>query len=298
MAVVTWSQWHSSHLVGLEIKRLKADLPWLVHMSDPWVDNPYSNYTPKEKEKNTILEKQVIEHADMLLFTSAETVELVMNKYPDKWRDKAKVVPHVFDASLFGETQTKSEDNKVVVRHIGHFYGLRSPAPLLHALAEIHKTNPTVLDNVRFEIIGNIEPGLLNGEDWAGVPDGLVKTIEPVAYKRSLELMQQSDLLLIVDAPSKLSVFLPSKLVDYIGSANPIMGITPPGASCELIKRLGGWVADPTDCTGIVKALSRALDHAKTYRNKTFGDQTIRDEFDAAYVGKNKATLIQSLFTG
>ena len=46
-------------------------------------------------------------------------------------------------------------------------------------------------------------------------------------------------MLLILDAPFKISVFFPSKLVDYIGANKPILAITPEGSCAEIVRKLG-----------------------------------------------------------
>ena len=81
----------------------------------------------------------------------------------------------------------------------------------------------------------------------------------PIVRKRthipkSLKLMATSDLLLVVDGPDDLSVFLPSKLIDYLGAQVPILGIVPPGAAAKLLARLDAPVSrsaqSRTDCIG------------------------------------------------
>jgi hypothetical protein len=40
--MVTWSQPHSSHLIGLKLKSSQKISPkWIAHFSDPWISNPY-----------------------------------------------------------------------------------------------------------------------------------------------------------------------------------------------------------------------------------------------------------------
>ena len=77
-------------------------------------------------------------------------------------------------------------------------------------------------------------------------------------------MMESADLLLIVDAPGEISVFLPSKLVDYIGAGRPICALTPPGAAARVTREAGGWVADPADAEAGATALLAALEYAAT----------------------------------
>ena len=46
---------------------------------------------------NRQLEARVIEHADRVVFTTPETVDLVMAKYPALWRKKVRVIPHGYN---------------------------------------------------------------------------------------------------------------------------------------------------------------------------------------------------------
>jgi glycosyltransferase involved in cell wall biosynthesis len=71
-----------------------------------------------------------------------------------------------------------------------------------------------------------------------------------------------ADVLLVVDAPSDGdSVFLPSKLVEYLAFRTPILGLTPrAGASARLLDRLGCLVAAPEDDGEIAEALSTLLE--------------------------------------
>lgn len=94
--------------------------------------------------------------------------------------------------------------------------------------------------------------------------------------------MVDSDGLLIMDAPADLSVFLPSKLIDYIGAARPILGITPPGTSSDLIRKIGGWVAHPSRTDEIITKLRDFISHTST--SKPFGQQEERSRYDVSTV--------------
>ncbi|MFN2598462.1 MAG: hypothetical protein ABR563_14925, partial [Pyrinomonadaceae bacterium] len=241
--IVTFSQPTTDHLVGLELKK-SFRAPWIAHFSDPWVENPFYSTDVATRDFNLAAERAVCESADRLIFTSAETVELVMSKHPAAWRAKARVLPQCFDPQLYparssrdGDDQARNDDDaRVVVRHVGNFYGARTPAPLLRALALLADSNESLLRGVAFELIGVNDPSLVMREGAERLPAGLVTTTPPVGHRESLRLMSESDGLLIVDAPADVSVFLPSKLIDYLGAARPVFGFTPRGAARALIE--------------------------------------------------------------
>ena len=251
--VASFGEPMSDHLVGLELKR-RLGVPWLAHFSDPWSDNPFRAGRFLTRPIDRSLEARVVEAADRVVFTSNETRDLVMRKYPAHWRMKTAVLAHAYDPALYPPSAAK--DRTIVVRHIGSFYGRRTPLPLLRALLAIDRRT---LDGVRFELVGRTPLWLPFHPAWRALPDGLVRREGFVPYSRSLSLMSASDLLLVIDAPSELSVFLPSKLIDYLGARVPVMGIVPPGTSASLLHRMGGITADTRRPREVVAALENAL---------------------------------------
>lgn len=257
--LVTFGQPMSDHLAGLRIKR-EIGMPWIAHFSDPWADSPYRK-GGLSHWLNRRMERRVVEMADRVIFTSQETLDLVMGKYPREWIKKARVLPHCYDPELFGPKTER--DVGIVFRYLGGFYNPRTPNALIHALAILNRDQPRILRDVRIELIGTIANDVKLTDLYRELPAGLL-TIKPsVDYKNSLELMKNSSALLVIDAPFEESVFLPSKLIDYIGAGQPIFAITPPGTSAELVGQLGGIVANPSDVNDIVTKLAHLLDSVR-----------------------------------
>ncbi len=74
-------------------------------------------------------------------------------------------------------------------------------------------------------------------------------------------------MLLVIDAPADDSLFLPSKLIDYLPLRRPILGLTPlRGASADLIRRLGYPVVAPDDEAAIAGQIEALLDLKQTGR--------------------------------
>lgn len=280
-AMATFGEPMSDHLVGLAVKR-RFGTPWLVHFSDPWADNPFRSFQPLANWRNRQLEAEVIKNADSVVFTSEETRNLVMRKYPAKWMKKTFILPHSFDPVEFNKLPVSTRsDEKLTIRYLGNFYGHRTPFPLIRALAQMVQKTPDILKDVRFQIVGTLPGWMRMHPALRRLPEGLLEFCSSVKYSDSLELMASSDLLMVIDAPAKESVFLPSKLVDYIGSGRPIFGIVPPGASKKLIERLGGLTADPKNLNEIVSNLVEAITQARSLRDSSgvWGAEEVRQEF-------------------
>ena len=261
--LVTFGEPMSDHLVGLRLKR-QMGLRWIAHFSDPWIDNPFRRHEFLARYVNARLESNVIFEADRVIFTSQETLDLVMRKYPLEWRAKAIVLPHNFDPALY--PQSVKPTGPLTVRYLGNFYGHRSPTPLFRALKILLSQEPKVLEETRFELVGSMPHRMREHSSLKNLPEGLVRLCESVPYSESLKLMATSDLLLVVDGPDDLSVFLPSKLIDYLGAQVPILGIVPPGAAAKLLARLDAPVVDPRNPEQIASALSSMLGQAANRR--------------------------------
>src|SRR5262249_17067132 len=140
---------------------------------------------------NRKLEARVVEAADRIVFTSQETLDVVMGKFPGNLRDKCVVLGHAYDPGLYPRSAPRSDT--IVVRHVGSFYGKRTPLPLLRALARM---DSRVLEGVRFELIGRSPRWLRHHSAWRRLPAGLVRCESAVGYSRALNLMAEADLLL------------------------------------------------------------------------------------------------------
>lgn len=294
-AIVSWSQWHSIHLAAMVLARDRRAPPWLAHFSDPWSTNPFYREGRLTRAINRQLEGRVLRSADRLLFTSEETVNLMLGD-DALLRAKARVLPHAFDSTLLADAPDgRSTNGHLVVRYIGQFYGPRSPQPLFEGLRALLSARPDLAARLRVEIVGRVEPHLVDSPAARDLPQGLVCVRDPVPYMVSLGLIRDSDILLVIDAPMELSPFLPSKLVDYVGARRPIVGITPPGAAASLIAELGGWTADPRDPAGVAIALRRAVEHVERAGPAPFGDPTVRDRYEVRRVGRDMAAVIDEV---
>lgn len=237
--IVAFGRPHSDLIIGMKLKEIFR-VPLVIHLSDPWVDNPYAQLGGCVKKINSHLEAKVMAAADLVLFTNKDQLQLVMQKYPQEVQQKARVLNHCFESTLYKQIR-KSRD-KFVIRHVGNLYGQRSPKPFLQAISLLLTEKPELEEKIQIDFFGQISAAHKQ-KIFDFDLDHIVTIHSPVSYLESLQVMHSSDLLLLIDAESEHNTFFPSKLADYIGAQKNILGITSKqGPSAEIITAYGGKV--------------------------------------------------------
>jgi hypothetical protein len=170
------------------------------------------------------------------------------------------------------------------------------PDVLLSVLRKVTARSPHLLQGVRFEFYSRFPDGASQFSRPPGLPPGLWESREPVDYLASLRLMQEADGLLTLDAPFAPSVFLPSKLIDYVGARKPIWSISPPGAATELTRSVGGWVSDPRDPCAVESVLLEFIQTLRRQRlsRASFCDENARESYSIGNVSETLAHAIRS----
>jgi glycosyltransferase involved in cell wall biosynthesis len=264
-ALVTFAQPWVDHLIGLRIKKTAPSLPWIAHFSDPWFDSPYLHFADaRNKRLVRRQEQRVIEAADTVVFVTRQTADLVMAKYPTAWRSKVSVVGHGYDEDILQLLRpTRPNPDKFRVVHTGSFYGNRGPQVVLDALSEL-SLDPAIRRQLAVDFIGYLGAESVSLAENNKLND-IVRFHGRKGYVESLQAAVDAHLLLLIDAPAENSVFLPSKIADYVLLRRPILGITPEtGASAELLRRLGCTVVPPDNTQAVAKALREAFANWKS----------------------------------
>jgi len=290
-AVISFAQPWSDHLIGLRVHR-STHLPWVAHFSDPWVDSPYA--TSRQQSIWRRMEATVIREATALVFVTQETADVVMQKYPDAWRAKVSIVPHGFDPRLpVNAVNSIDRSRPLRLVYTGRFYrGIRTPLGLLEALAVLNRRSP-IAGQLEISLIGPQVGDYLAYAQRLGIAQSL-KFHDRVAPSEAASAAAQADVLLIIDAPSDgTSVFLPSKLVDYLPLRKPILGLTPAqGASAKLLRRLRCPIVPPDDANAIASAISDLL---RGWRDGTLAVDQSFDAIAAEYDIRNTSKLLSDV---
>jgi glycosyltransferase involved in cell wall biosynthesis len=160
--------------------------------------------------------------------------------------------------------------------YTGRFYrDRRTPTALFRALALLQE-RASLTGRLELVLMGPAVEAFQRDAAALGL-EGLVR-FEPRGSKQAASrAAAEADVLLVIDAPSAgPSLFLPSKLVDYLAFRKTILGLTPrQGAPARLLERLECPIAAPDDPHAIAAALSELLARRQSGRLR------VSDTFDA-----------------
>ncbi len=294
-AILTFPYPFSSAILGLILKK-RLNVKWICFFSDPWADNPHFGYRGIAKWINLKLESAVLRNVTRVVFPSPEMRDSYIGKYPFI-KDKACVLEHSFDAGMYRDISAR-RGGRMTVRHIGSFYKIRNARSFFEAVRNLIDAGELREDEILIELAGEILPKFRKYHMELIEKLGLgriVRMTGAVSYTESLSLMKSSDLLLIIDAPIKGSVFLPSKLIDYIGAERPILALTPSdSASAMIIGKVGGWLAEPDDVAQISERLLEILRcHKKGTLDETRPSKEAGKEYDISNHIEKFLTIIK-----
>lgn len=255
--IVSFAQPWTDHLIGLRLHR-DTGVPWVAHFSDPWTDSPYQPMAGWFAKRRTRLEADVIHDADATVFVNDYTRERVMKKYPEALRRRARVIPQGYESAA---PAAITGDGPLRIVYTGRFYGgVRTPQSLIAAVDALHRENP-LTGRLDIEFVGSGMDAYARAVDGLGLRD-IIRFTGRRSPNEARAAAAAADVLLLIDAPSNgPSLFLPSKLIDYLPLRRPILGITPlEGPSADLLRQLGYPVVAPGDEQGIKRVLAELID--------------------------------------
>ncbi|MEQ8284597.1 hypothetical protein [Thalassospira sp.] len=299
--LITRSQYHSAHLVGLDLKKEFPDLPWIACFSDPWSGADHQKTIPLFSSWSTRQERKVLEAADRLVFPTDGLRDFMTNAL-FRLISKSITLPHSFDPALyafdehlarFDGTEEVPVDDVIMFRLFGSFYGARHPEVLLKALDHIKVPKGK---RVSFEIYGSPHEAYkgYNGQRSSASSDKVeVFYMGIVPHTEALRLMGEADFLVTIDAPQDgVSFYLPSKLVDYIGSGSALVAICSEGTVATLTEAAGGTVIKNFDPAEIADTFQRLIDFPDEGKKKSMIDTHV---FESGNVAKMMAKQIEAL---
>ncbi|WP_083329811.1 glycosyltransferase [Pseudomonas argentinensis] len=213
--VVSYSPTFSAHLGGLAYKKInKANSRWIADYGDPFsvsISMPPNNLKIY-KFLNFCFEKKVIESADKVVFTNAETLGEYVDFLGAASCARTTVIPHAVNVSAFFQGERAVVQQPFNLVYVGAFHrGIREPYFMVEFFNELCK---------RLNIIVNVY-GALNGVPASKVNVGCVRYHGLVSRDQAVELVRGADILINIENSN--CVMTPSKVVEYVATGLPIV---------------------------------------------------------------------------
>ena len=226
--VITTGPPHSLHLIGYELKK-RLNIKWISDFRDPWVNLNYLNrfhLLPSVKRRHKKLRDKVLINSNSVIVTSEKLKKLYKEIAPNIFK-----ITNGYDY----EYSTVNIDSKFSISHIGSLYPERNPKYLWDIIDEICINNEEFRSNLQINFIGNTSEKIikyLSNKTFKSC----VKFFDYVDYKRAIEFMCSSQILLMVEVNDNDSSYaIPGKLFDYLNSKRPIIAIGPDKSEVDQI---------------------------------------------------------------
>lgn len=310
-----------SILIGEYIKKIDPSIRWIASFGDPIYRNPYEfdvyiyrdillrklhiqnlllahpkliPYTlgnlPISKfrllKKLYFLEKTALQIADKIVVPSQKQLEYLLqfNNYK-KYRNKCVVIPHSYDEELYPKKYINNKD-KIIITYIGYMDEKRIPEEFFQALVHLKQLRVDKLKNLRIQFVGNISDKVKDMVEGLFLED-ICFFKSSVSYQESLRIMKESDYLLHIDANFDFlntgSIFLASKLIDYIGSQKRILILSDiDSEAATVIGNSQGIILERNNFKQISETIINLLDPIDDLQicDETYSAKNIAREFD------------------
>ncbi len=213
-----------SFLLGWYLKK-KYGLKWVASWNDPFPfsKNPFP-YSNRIVCRRWLVERRIIkmmQSADVHIFP-CDRLKRYMQGYLKVDEEKCLTVAHVCSFSV--PRKQKTSDGILRMIHSGNLFSPRNPDLFLRALASVLNKNPDF--KIHLTLLGRLQPDIDKMIEQYGLKD-YVKVIPSIEYKKCLQLMADYDVAVIVEAPVKEGIFLPTKVGEYVNMGIPVFAISP-----------------------------------------------------------------------
>ena len=294
-AIVTTGPPHSMHMIGLGLKKLHPDVPWIADFRDPWTNIDFYkelNLTYLADKRHHQLEKQVIQSADCVVVVSNDMVD-EFSRLPHQ---RIEMITNGFDAAdVSGRALTP--DSMFTISHIGTLNAARNPKTLWKVLGEISSADEKFRSDLKIQLIGKTDFSVLEDIEKFGLTPRFEKT-EYLPHSEANTRQQTSQiLLLLINNTANAKGILTGKFFEYLSAGRPILAVGP--VDGEVAKVLedtqAGMIVDFEDEENTRKAV---LDYYNSYKqgNLKVAAKSI-DKFSRKSLTGELAEIINTLAT-
>ena len=278
----------SSALMALKLKET-LDIPWIMHLSDPWFGNPMitdNHYRHQE------LEYLCVEKADRISLTTENLISLFTDRYP-RFRDKFLHFPNVYEERDLSSTPIDVKNcGKLNISYTGNLYGRRTLRALYNALLLIDSASASC---IKLNVVGNLD---LNNQQLVERIGNLinVKYYGRLSQRACRYKQKKSHVLLTIDIWSDdlySNTCLPSKVQDYLSAQRRILAITTPGSPTDSV--ITSEYGDCVEFSDSVRLKDHLVEYVERFQNQDW-EYFSYEYLDTKFMSKNVINRLNKEF--
>ena len=256
--IITTGPPHSTHLIGLELKKLFG-IHWVADFRDPWHDIYYNKLFKRSKKadnKDLLLESKVLTNVDTILTVGPSMKSLLISK-SNGLEEKCFFIYNGYDEKAF-EKLSKKQSDIFTIAHIGIWTLQQAHNEIIEALTQILFTHTNL--KIKFMLVGKVNE--IIQKRLSEIPNLILEVKGNLNHKDALQEMKNADLLLNCHALMDNSKLLISgKLMEYIASGNPIVLIgNKDGDASQLLKEIeNSFVVAPGEVKPLIDCVLKLI---------------------------------------
>lgn len=279
--IITRSPSDIPHIIGYKLSK-RTGIKWISNWNDPaatiWPEPYTHHFSNRRRKRLRKYEKMCLQESDAVTFPATTLENLFKQEYPFLNNKLCKEIPHIALIEKLLPTRHIKEKNHIFsLCHSGNLSIERNPENTFKAIKELIDENGI---HIKLDIMGyanEFTTKLITKYQL----ENIVHFTGSYSYIDAINILQNYDVLVLIEAIMDYGVFFPSKLVDYIQSGNPILAISPKeGYVSEVIHKFGGGIAiDNTQYKEIKKAI-------KLMYNKWLNGN-LHEEYNSIHLNKH-----------
>ncbi|MFT6333281.1 MAG: glycosyltransferase involved in cell wall biosynthesis [Halioglobus sp.] len=231
--IITTGPPHSTHLIGMYLKKNVDGIKWIADLSDPWTSiyyEKYPNRSEKSATRNQELEDEVLAIADHVV--------VVSQGMEQEFQDRAKsisVIPNDFDGADM-KAVAAGVSKKFVFAYIGNFKTNQNISAFWLALNELCKEDKHFNEHFSLSLTGVVNEEIREAIDYYD----LGRHVEYEVFLKhdvAVSKMENSNLLYLpIPQAENNQLNLIGKIFEYMASHTPILSVGPiDGAAASIL---------------------------------------------------------------
>lgn len=252
------------HLAALELKKRFPHLKWIADMRDEMSKGvSLSKKTQKEYQD---LEQEIFKYANAVTSVSKPIVD----EFQEMCLNNKVLFREIRNGYDFDLLESTKNNSNFTITYTGNFYGGRNPINFLQALANVVEKHN--LKNIKVQFVG-----VKTHFDIPKVLQDIVEIISSVAHDRAIEMMRQSDILLLIHPSNGRKGIFTGKIFEYLATLTPILALVDENdVASQLVNDANaGYVSDNAYIDKIEQKILDAYDEWVNKKPRKFNTEVI-----------------------